>query len=155
VTIELTEQIRRARDSDCEAIVDLVVALRREERGVTVDRDPVVEAVRSALDCSAAAVFIAELHAELVGFVVVHWISFPMLGGTEAYISDLIVRLNERGRGTGRRLVEVVESEARGRRCVRIMLNNRIAAESFRRSFYPKLGFRVRDDFANLVKPLR
>jgi len=35
------------------------------------------------------------------------------------------------------------------------MLNNRIATESFRRSFYPKLGFRNRDEFANLVKALR
>ena len=35
------------------------------------------------------------------------------------------------------------------------MLNNRIAAESFRRAFYLKLGFRVRDEFANLVKALR
>jgi GNAT superfamily N-acetyltransferase len=77
-----------------------------------------------------------------------------MLGGTEAYVSDLIVRRDQRGRGVGRRLVAVVEAEARRRGCVRVMLNNRIAAESFRRSFYLKLGFRVRDDFANLVKAL-
>ena len=149
------DQVRRARESDCEAIVDLIVELRHEELGVTPDREPVAGAVRASLDSSEAAVFVAESGAEIAGFVVVHWIPFPMLGGTEAYISDLIVRRNQRGRGIGRRLVAIVEDEARQRGCVRAMLNNRIAAESFRRAFYLKLGFRVRDDFANLVKALR
>jgi GNAT superfamily N-acetyltransferase len=155
VTADPAEQVRQARESDCEAIVDLIVGFRREEQGVTADREPVSEAVRSCLDCSAAAVFVAERDAEIAGFVVVHWVPFPMLGGTEAYISDLIVRRDQRGRGVGRRLVAIVEGEARRRGCVRAMLNNRIAAESFRRAFYLKLGFRVRDDFANLVKTLR
>jgi len=30
-----------------------------------------------------------------------------------------------------------------------------VAAESFQRAFYPKLGFRQREEFANMVKPLR
>jgi hypothetical protein len=56
----IATQIRRAGDSDCEPIVDVIVALRHEEQGVTADREPVAGAVRSALDCSAAAVFVAE-----------------------------------------------------------------------------------------------
>ena len=152
--VDPAQQIRRAGESDCEAIVDVIVGLRHEEQGMTADREPVAEAVRTCLTCSAAAVFVAERGAAIAGFVVVHWVPFPMLGGTEAYISDLIVGRDQRGRGAGRQLVAVVEDEARRRGCVRVMLNNRIAAESFRRAFYLKLGFRVRDDFANLVKAL-
>lgn len=155
VKVDPAEQIRRACDGDCEAIVDVIAALRHEEQGVTADREPVAGAVRTVLNSSAAAVYVAERGAVVAGFVVVHWVPFPMLGGTEAYVSDLIVRRDQRGRGVGRRLVAVVEDEARRRGCVRVMLNNRIAAESFRRAFYLKLGFRVRDDFANLVKALR
>jgi ribosomal protein S18 acetylase RimI-like enzyme len=93
--------------------------------------------------------------AAVRGFIVVHWLPFPMLGGTEAYISDLIVAREARGRGVGRELVAAVERDARARSCVRLMLNNRIGSESFQRGFYPKLGFRVRDEFASLVKVLR
>ena len=38
--------------------------------------------------------------------------------------------------------------------CARLMLNNSITAESFKREFYQNSGFRHRTEFANLVKIL-
>jgi len=147
--------IRPAQERDGEGIVDLIAELRRDDNGVEIDRGAVGAVVRAALADAATTVFVAELAAAVTGFIVVHWLPFPMLAGTEAYISDLIVARDQRGHGAGRRLVEAVEDEARRRGCVRLMLNNRKAAESFQRAFYPKLGYRLRDDFGNFVKPLR
>jgi len=152
---DAVQEIRRGREEDCAAIVDLIEALRREDGGAPPDRQAAGEAVRACLTSPGSGVYVAAAGGTVDGFIVVHWIPFPLLAGTEAYISDVIVDRSQRGRGTGRRLVAVVESEARGRGCVRLMLNNRVAAESFKRAFYAKLGFRVRDEFANLVKPLR
>ena len=152
---DTAQEIRRGRPEDCVAIVELIEALRREDGGVPPDRDAAAEAVRCCLTSPEAGVYVAARGDKVDGFIVVHWIPFPMLARTEAYISDLIVERIQRGRGTGRRLVAVVESEARDRGCVRLMLNNRVAAESFKRGFYSKLGFRAREDFANLVRPLR
>jgi len=152
---DAVQEIRRGREEDCAAITDLIAALRREDGGAPRDREAAGEAVRACLASPGSGVYVAATGGRVDGYIVVHWIPFPMLAGTEAYISDLIVDRGQRGRGTGRRLVAVVESDARGRECVRLMLNNRVAAESFKREFYAKLGFRVREEFANLVKPLR
>jgi ribosomal protein S18 acetylase RimI-like enzyme len=152
---DAAEEIRRGREEDCVAIIELIEALRREDGRTPAARDSAAEAVRSCLSSPGCALYVAARGGKVDGFIVVHWIPFPMLAGTEAYISDLIVERTQRGRGIGRRLVAVVESEARAQGCVRLMLNNRVAAEAFKRAFYAKLGFRAREDFANLVRPLR
>jgi len=150
-----TERIRSATGSDCDSIAALIVELRMEEHGTSLDRAEVASVVRSAIACATTSVLVAEQAAGVLGFIVVHWLPFPMLAGTEAYVSDLIVGRQSRGQGIGRDLVAAAEQEARARSCVRLMLNNRVTAESFQRAFYPKLGFRVRNEFANLVKVLR
>jgi len=149
------ERVRPANERDCQRIADLITSLRLEELGVAVDRAPVLSTVASAVSQPGCDVFVAESGDAIVGFIVVHWVPFPMLAGTEAYISDLIVAAELRGGGIGRKLVDAVEEAARDRGCVRLMLNNRIAAQSFQRGFYPKLGYRHREDFANFVKALR
>jgi GNAT superfamily N-acetyltransferase len=149
------QRIRRANESDCSVIAELIADLRREEQGLAVDRAPILSAILAAVSQPASEVFVAECDGVVSGFVVVHWLPFPMLAGTEGYISDLIVAAELRAAGIGRGLVGAVEAEARSRGCVRLMLNNRIAAKSFQRGFYPKLGYRHREDFANFVKPLR
>jgi ribosomal protein S18 acetylase RimI-like enzyme len=149
------EGIRRANENDCPAVADLIADLRFEEKGLTVDRAPILSTVRAAVSDPACAVLVAEFHGAIAGFVVAHWVPFPMLAGTEGYISDLIVAAEQRGAGIGRQLVAAVEEEARSRGCVRLMLNNRIAAQSFERGFYAKIGYRHREDVANFVKTLR
>jgi GNAT superfamily N-acetyltransferase len=120
-----------------------------------VDRVPILSTLMSAVSQPACGVFVAESGDAVAGFILVHWVPFAMLGGTEGYISDLIVAAESRGAGIGRTLIHAVEEEARNRGCVRLMLNNRIAAKSFQRGFYPKIGYRHREDFANFVKVLR
>jgi ribosomal protein S18 acetylase RimI-like enzyme len=147
-------QVRDAHERDCSAVCDLIVELRCEEQKPPRARAPIEAAIRAALDQPASAVFVAESGDAVVGFIVAHWIPFPMVAGTEAYISDLIVAAGRRGAGIGRSLVDTVERHARERGCVRIMLNNHTAAGSFQRGFYRKLGYRHREEFANFVKVL-
>ncbi|MYK34394.1 MAG: GNAT family N-acetyltransferase, partial [Chloroflexi bacterium] len=99
-------------------------------------------------------IILAVAEDQVGAYVAVHWVPFPMLGGREGYVSDLIVGADWRGHGLGNRLMEAVEARAGEMGCERLMLNNRIAAESFERGFFAKAGFRQRTDFANFVKPL-
>ena len=149
------QQIRRANKDDCSAITELIADLRLEEQGLAVDRTPILATIMTAVSQPACDVFVAESGEAVVGYVVIHWVPFPMLAGTEGYISDLVVTAELRGTGIGRGLVGAVEEEARSRGCVRLMLNDRIAANSFQRRFYANIGYRHREDFANFVKALR
>ncbi len=143
---------RGADAADVTGVVELVIAHAMDERGAAIDADAVERAVRLCLESAEREVIVAEREGRIAGYVAVHWIPFPMLAGTEAYISDLIVDRAMRGAGLGSRLIAEVERRARERGCARLMLNNRMAADSFTRGFYAKLGFRHRDDFANMVK---
>jgi GNAT superfamily N-acetyltransferase len=134
--------------------VAAIVAEHAAEQGLTVDRDAAEEAVRHCVNDPAHLMLVAADPQGVAGFITLHWIPFPMLSGTEAYVSDVIVARARRGAGIGRALIEAAEQAARQRGCQRMMLNNRVAAESFVRDFYPKLGFRARDEFRGFVKRL-
>lgn len=99
-------------------------------------------------------IYVAAHESSLVGYVAVHWIPFPLLGGREGYISDLVVRGDRRGGGVGTRLLAVVEERARELGCRRLMLNNRLTSDAFTSGFYAKQGFAERDTYANFVKTL-
>ena len=89
---------------------------------------------------------------EILGYIAVHWIPFPMIHGTECYISDLVVKDTERGRGIGTKLLAYAETEAKQRGCCRLTLNNHRHSESYRRNFYSNNGFSDRNDFVNMVR---
>ena len=145
--------LRAAQPSDTDGIRDLVVALALE-RGGRSDAEAVGEVANECIGQSGHEIIVAAVGREVVAYVAVHWVPFPMLGGREAYVSDLLVRADWRGHGLGNRLMEAVEEQASEVGCQRLMLNNRVDAESFERGFFAKAGFRQRTDFANFVKPL-
>ena len=145
--------LRAAQPSDADGIRDLVVALALE-RGGTSDASAVEAAAEECIGQPSHEIVVAAAGGEVVAYVAVHWVPFPMLGGREAYVSDLIVGADWRGHGLGNRLMQAVEARAKEMGCERLMLNNRVVAESFERGFFVKAGFRQRTDFANFVKPL-
>ena len=147
--------IRPYATTDSEAIVNLIAEYRAEDHVRLVDRSVIAAALHVFTSSAQDRIFVADIAGEVVGYVAIHWVPFPMIQGWEAYISDLLVSQSARGAGIGRRLLETVESEARERGCARLMLNNSRTAPSFMRRFYPKHGFRERDEFANFVKSLR
>jgi GNAT superfamily N-acetyltransferase len=76
---------------------------------------------------------------------------YLVLNGPEGYLSELFVREPERGKGIGRRLMEVIEVEARARGCSTLMLVNSRSRESYRRGFYKELGWDEREGVANFI----
>lgn len=147
--------IRPYATTDSEAIISLIAEYRAEDRGRLVDRSIIAATLHVFADAAQDRIFVADIAGEVVGYVAIHWVPFPMIQGWEAYISDLLVSQAVRGAGIGRGLLETAESEARERGCARLILNNRRMDPSFLRRFYPKNGFREREEYGNFVKPLR
>lgn len=151
--------IRKAAREDVPALAQIVAAYH-SEKGSPLEPGAVArgaaEQLRACLDDSANhTIYVARsAGGEVLGYVAVHWIPFPILTRVEGYVSDLLVSAGARGQSAGRALLSAVEAEARARGCVRLMLNNRHTAESYRRGFYAKAGFTERTGMANFVKEL-
>lgn len=147
--------IRPYATTDSEAIVNLIAEYRTEDPVRSVERSEIAAVLQVLSSSAQDCIFVADIGGEVVGYVAIHWVPFPMIQGSEAYISDLLVARSARGDGVGRRLLETAQAKARERGCSRLMLNNRRTAPSFVRSFFPKHGFRERKEYANFVKQLR
>jgi ribosomal protein S18 acetylase RimI-like enzyme len=147
-----TPSVRDATSADTDAVVGILREFHEERAIVPVHAAR--DAVQACIDHDDRDLIVAEIDGMVIGYTVVHWVPFPMVQGREAYVSDLLVRREWRDQGLGSLLLAEVEERARARRCPRVMLNNRRAAESFKRGFFSKAGFREREDFANFVKTL-
>ncbi len=88
------------------------------------------------------------------GYMIFHILNFPMINGREAYISELFIDKEHRGKGIGKDFLKTAECIARRKQCTRIMLNNPKENESYNRGFYAKNGYTERTNFANFVKDL-
>jgi GNAT superfamily N-acetyltransferase len=76
------------------------------------------------------------------------------MSGLERYVSELFVREAARGQNVGRRLLNLVQTEARRRGCARLSLINLRNRESYQRQFYVKAGWKERSEAANFVYPM-
>src|SRR5690606_24692779 len=62
----------------------------------------------------AHAGYVAEVASgDVVGYALVHWLPSLFLPSAEGYLSELFVEETYRGNGIGRRLMDVVVSEAK------------------------------------------
>lgn len=145
--------IRIATREDCTAVVALVCALARERGGPLPDAAAVLAAAEACVRGSAT-LLVADEGGKLAGYLALHWIPFPLLAGTEGYISDLVIAEGWRSRGIGSAMLDAVTDRALELGCKRLTLNNRIISEAFNRGFFNRAGFRQRTEFANFVKEL-
>jgi len=91
---------------------------------------------------------------EVAGYIAVHWLPYLVLAGQEGYISELFIHKEERGRGIGTKLIEVVKEQAVKRGCTRLHLLNIRTRPSSARGFYKKLGWTEREETADFIFPL-
>lgn len=82
----------------------------------------------------------------VLGFSSTHWIF--SVAANEGYISHLYVRSSARDQGVGGDLLDAIVSEARQRRCFRLLLYAREFREVYQREFYPKHGWEEQKDAA-------
>lgn len=92
--------LRAAQATDVDGIRRLVTALVNE-RGGTSDAEAVAAAAMECIEQPGHEIIVASAGEEVVAFVAVHWVPFPMLGGREAYVSDLLVSAEWRGARVG------------------------------------------------------
>jgi GNAT superfamily N-acetyltransferase len=95
-----------------------------------------------------------EQNGEVVGYIAVHWLQYLMASDTRGYVSELFVLPSARGRGIGRRLLEVVQEQAADRGCSRLMVVNVSNRITYPRRFFLKLGWKERPEVTNFILPL-
>jgi GNAT superfamily N-acetyltransferase len=93
-------------------------------------------------------------NGEVVGYTAVHWLQYLMASDVRGYISELFVLPSARGRGIGRRLLEVVKEQALARRCSRLMVVNVKNRITYPRRFFLKLAWKERPEVTNFILPL-
>ena len=144
---------RPAADSDFGALLPMIRELC-EFDGTTFD-EPAARGALAQLvgDESLGGVWLIEAGGQAAGYLVIT-LGFSLeFGGRDAFIDEIFLREEFRGRGFGRHALEFAEAVCRSRG-VRVLLleverNNTAAQEVYRR-----FGFRHRDSFYLMTKRL-
>ena len=98
------------------------------------------------------ALFVAEVSGTVVGWLHVGVVR-ALTHAPEARVHGLVVASGERGRGTGRRLLERAESWTAARGLPRIRLTSRVSREDAHR-FYERCGYSRTKTSLVFEKPL-
>ncbi len=102
----------------------------------------------------SALLLVAELKGKVVGYIHGKMVTYLLFAGREMLVSELFVMESVRGRGVGKALLSAIESEAVTQKCFRISVLNSRERESYKRGFYPSLGYEERPHTANFTKRL-
>jgi GNAT superfamily N-acetyltransferase len=102
----------------------------------------------------SALLLVAELKGKVVGYSHGEIVTYLLFAGREMLVSELFVMERVRGHGVGKALLSAIESEAVKQKCFRISVLNSRERESYKRGFYPSLGYEERPHTANFTKRL-
>ncbi|MBN2533060.1 MAG: GNAT family N-acetyltransferase [Spirochaetales bacterium] len=145
------------KEEDIDSILALIIQYKKEQNFPfnTSYENEIKKQLFIAVKQKQKNTYVCVVQSEITGYINMHICPFPMIGGKELYISDLLVKQDMRGNGIGKKLMEKAIEIAQENECTRIMLNNAKESESYRRSFYIKSGFIERPHFANFVKSVK
>ena len=140
--------IRKARASDCAAMMLLIRALaiyEKAEQEVTVDL-----AHFTACGFGEKPVwwaFVAESEGQVIGMAL-YYLRYSTWKGAQMYLEDIVVQQEHRGKGIGSALMQALIQEGRERNfsaiCWQVLDWNQSAIE-----FYKKLGAKFDDEWIN------
>jgi GNAT superfamily N-acetyltransferase len=102
----------------------------------------------------SALLLVAEIKGKVVGYSHGEIVTYLLFAGREMLVSELFVMERVRGHGVGKALLSAIESEAVKQKCFRISVLNSRERESYKRGFYPSLGYEERPHTANFTKRL-
>ena len=101
-----------------------------------------------------ALLLVAERKGQVVGYIHGEIVTYLLFAGREMLVSELFVMEKMRGQGVGKALLNTIETEAVHHKCFRISVLNSRERESYKRGFYPALGYEERPHTANFTKRL-
>jgi predicted N-acetyltransferase YhbS len=101
-----------------------------------------------------ALLLVAEVDGQVKGYIHGQIVTYLLFAGREMLISEVFVMQDVRGKGVGKALIAAIEGEAAKHRCFRISVLNSRERESYKRGFYPSLGYQERGQIANFTKRL-
>jgi GNAT superfamily N-acetyltransferase len=143
------------------AAVDIPALLKLVQRYWEFEGIPGFDAARTAAllqrlcaESALGSAWVAESGAGLVGYLVAVSVLSLEHQGVMAEIDEFFVVPEARGRGIGAALLTQVEAALTAQGCVRVQLQLGVANQAAR-TFYERRGFRGRDGYALLDKPLR
>jgi ribosomal protein S18 acetylase RimI-like enzyme len=145
--------IRPLRPSD---IAD-IMQLHRElgwNPAFKADGSTLKQRLEALITGESALLLVAELKGKVVGYIHGEIVTYLLFAGREMLVSELFVMEGVRGRGVGKALLSAIESEAVSQKCFRISVLNSRERESYKRGFYPSLGYEERPHTANFTKRL-
>jgi GNAT superfamily N-acetyltransferase len=102
----------------------------------------------------SALLLVAERKKRMVGYIHGEIVTYLLFAGREMLVSELFVMDKARGQGVGTALLRAIETEAVQRKCFRISVLNSRERESYKRGFYPALGYEERAHTATFIKRL-
>lgn len=101
-----------------------------------------------------ALLLVAEVNDQVVGYIHGEIVTYLLFAGREMLVSELFVKEKARAAGVGKALLGAIEAQAVQRKCFRISVLNSRERESYKRGFYPSLGYEERSQTANFTKRL-
>lgn len=149
-------EIREIKESDFAQVVEIIKDYKREMGNeLSPEKEPAVLATLQGLIGRAESTTLTAVEGEQVkGFVNAHCCPFPLICGDEWYITELFINKECRGEGVGSALLGELEDRAKKAGVIRMCLNNFRTLESYKREFYSKHGYVVREQAANFIKIL-
>ena len=137
--------------------IDDVMQLHRElgwNPAFQADGTTLRQRLESLTSEANALLLVAELDGQVKGYIHGQIVTYLLFAGREMLISEVFVMQEVRGKGIGKALIATIEAEAARRRCFRISVLNSRERESYKRGFYPSLGYQERGHTANFIKRL-
>lgn len=144
-------KIRPLRAGDIEAVMQLHRELGWNP-AFKADGSTLRGRLTALFDEENALLLVAELQGKVLGYVHGEIVTYLLFAGREMLVSELFVRQSERGKGVGSALMSAIEAEAVMRKCFRVTVLNSRERESYKRGFYPSLGYEERSQTATFTK---
>lgn len=137
--------------------IDVIMQLHRElgwNPAFKADGSTLRQRLEALTEEESALLLVAELGGRVMGYVHGEIVTYLLFAGREMLVSELFVRTESRGKGVGTALMAAIEAEAVKHKCFRISVLNSRERESYKRGFYPALGYEERAQTANFTKRL-
>lgn len=137
--------------------LDSVMQLHRElgwNPAFRADGSTLRQRLSALINEENALLLVAECNKNVVGYIHGEIVKYLLFAGSEMLISEVFVMENMRGKGVGKALIDTMETEAVKQRCFRITVLNSRERESYKRGFYPSMGYEERQGTAVFIKRL-